>query len=629
MQNLYQDRRVIIQGIFIFTAVVLLLKCFQLQVLDDTYSDAAQNSAVKKETIYASRGSIYDRNGELLVNNNAIYDLWVTYNDVKAANIDTVKLCKLLRITEEQFVKNMEKDWGSSQFRKYKPFPFLRTISPQVYAELQESLYEFPGFEVQLRNVRGYSFASGAHVLGYIGEVSQAQIDRDKQHYRSGDYIGVNGLEAAYEKELRGQRGVSYILRDKLGILKGSYQNGERDSAAISGLDLVSALDLELQRYGELLMGNKRGSIVAIEPSSGEILALISAPAYDPNLLTINRKRGEAYVALSQDKTKPLFNRALSAQYPPGSIFKPIMALVALEEGVITPNRGVGCGGGYVYRRLRVGCHGHASANSVAKAIQHSCNAYFCQIFRETVDKNGFANADKGLDELAENLKSFGLGEKLGIDLPNELSGNVPSAAFYDKLYRKGAWKSPSIISMGIGQGELLITPLQMANLTAIIANRGWFYTPHLAKEFRNDVTKIPLRYRTKRFTTVKAHHFESVIQGMHDVVIAGTARVAQIPGIEVCGKTGTAENPHGPDHSVFIAFAPKDNPKIAIAVFVENGRFGATHAAPIASLMIEKYLNGEISESRKALEERMLKSNLMEKGMKPVNLTAQLETLE
>ena len=611
-QDNNQNKRYVIQGIFITVAAILLLKCFQLQVLSES-----QDGGVKKETIYASRGTVLDRNGKLLVNNNGIYDLWVTYNQVAKADIDTAKLCDLLNISVETFEKNINKDWGY-RYRKYKPFVFLKAISPKVFARFQESMYEFPGFYVELRNVRGYSYPNGAHVLGYIGEVNQTQIDNDKErYYKSGDYIGINGIELAYEKQLRGQRGVSYVLRDKLGIARGSFKNGERDTAALSGLDLVSSLDIDLQAYGEELMKNKRGSIVAIEPSSGEILALVSAPTYDPNLLTINRDRGKAYSNLLQDKTQPLFNRAISAQYPPGSIFKPIMSLIALQEGVITPNRGVVCRGGYIYRGLRVGCHGHAPVNNVSRAIQYSCNAYYCQIFRETIDKNGFSNADKGLDTLVQHLYAFGMGRKLGIDLPHETSGNVPTTTYYNKRYREGAWKSPTIISLGIGQGEFLVTPLQMANLTAIIANRGWYYVPHLSKEFKNDTTKIPLKYRTKNYTMVDRRHFAPVMQGMHDVVLAGTARVAQIEGIDVCGKTGTAENPHGADHSVFIAFAPKDNPKIAIAVFVENGRYGATHAAPIASLMIEQYLNGEISDKRKYLEERMFNSNLLTKGLK------------
>lgn len=611
-QDTYQSRRYVIQGIFTTVAVILLLKCLQIQVISS--SKQARNGGVKKETIYASRGTISDRNGKLLVNNNAIYDLWVTYNQVEGANIDTMKLCNLLNITVEKFEKNLNKNWRSNRYRKYKPFVFLRTISPEMFARFQESMYEFPGFFVELRNVRGYSYPVGAHVLGYIGEVNQKQIERDR-YYTSGDYIGISGIELSYEKELRGKRGSHYILKDKFGITRGSYRNGERDTMALSGYDLVSSLDLDLQEYGEKLMGNKRGSIVAIEPATGEILAFVSAPSYDPNLLTINRKRGEEYMKLLKDRTRPLFNRAISAQYPPGSIFKPILSLIALQEGVITPNRGVGCGGAYVYRGLRVGCHRHGSAGNVAQAIQHSCNAYFCQIFRETIDKNGFSKVDKGLDTLVMHLETFGMGKPLGIDLPHEKAGNMPTTAYYNKLYREGAWKSPTIISMGIGQGELLVTPLQMANFTAIIANRGWYYTPHLTKEFKNSETLIPEKFRTKNYTMVEARHFEPVVKGMEDVVLAGTARVARIPGIEVCGKTGTAENPHGADHSVFIAFAPKNNPTIAIAVFVENGGYGGRHAAPIASLMIEQYLNDEIK--RESLEKRMLNSNLLNTGLK------------
>lgn len=611
MQDHYQDRRFIIQGLFIAGAVLLLLKAIQIQLIDISYGQKASDNVVQKMNVYASRGLVYDRNGKLLVNNNAIYDLKVTYNQVK--DIDTSKLCELLKISRATFLKNLNKDWRDKRYAPWKPFVFLKKISPKTYARFQESMYEFPGFFVELRNIRGYSYSTGAHVLGYIGEVNQRQID-NSNYYKRGDYIGISGIELAYEKQLRGQRGIRYVLKDNLGRVEGGYQGGKHDSMAISGKDLISSLDVDLQLYGEQLMQNKRGSIVAIEPATGEILTLVSAPTYNPNLLTIGRNRGEAYTKLLQDSTKPLFNRALRAQYPPGSIFKPIMSLVAMQEGVIDANKAVGCGGAYVYKGLRVGCHGHPGATNVARGIQYSCNAYFCQVFREVIDKNGFLKADTGLDTLVMHLDAFGLGKKLGVDLPHEVSGNVPTSAYYDKLYRKGAWKSPTIISLGIGQGELLVTPLQMANFTAIIANRGYYYTPHLSKEFRGDTTKIPLQYRTKHYTLVEPVHFEPVVDGMEDVVLAGTARVAQIPGIAVCGKTGTAENPHGDDHSVFVAFAPKHNPKIAIAVFVENGRFGSTHAAPIASLMIEKYINRDISEARKYLEKRMLESNLNKK---------------
>lgn len=608
MQDQYQGRKYIIQGVFVAVTVILLLKSAQLQLFDTSLREQASANVIQRINKYPSRGLIYDRNGQLLVNNKAIYDLMVTYNQVR--DIDTMKFCNLLGITKETFVKNLNPDFSNRQYSKSKPFVFLKKISAETYARFQESLYEFPGFYVELRNVRGYSYTAGAHVLGYIGEVDADLLAADK-YYQSGDYIGVSGLELAYEKYLRGERGVEFVLRDNLGRIVGSYEGGRRDTASVSGKDLITSLDIDLQQYGEELMRNKRGGIVAIEPSSGEILAMISTPSYDPNLLTIGRNRGDAYMALAEDSTKPLFNRAIGAQYPPGSIFKPVMALIGMEEGVLDSNRTISCRGGYIYKQLRVGCHGHPTATSVGQAIQHSCNAYFCQVLRDVVDKNGFNNANEGLDTLVEHLYDFGLGRTLDTDIPNELRGNVPTSAYYDKIYRGEKWTSPYIVSLGIGQGELLITPLQMANIAAIIANRGHYYPPHLAKSFKNDTTQIPYILRTPQYTQIDRAYFEPVVDGMEDVVLAGTARIAQIPGVAVCGKTGTAENPHGEDHSVFIAFAPKDNPKIAIAVFVENGGFGARYAAPIASLMIEQYLHNEIHASRKYLEERMKNASL------------------
>lgn len=609
MQDQFQGRKYVVQGIFIVSAVLLLLKCIQLQLIDTSLREQATANVIQKINLYPSRGLIYDRDTSLLVYNMAIYDLMVTYNQVK--DIDTTKFCNLLGITKETFVKNLEKDFkNDNQYTKSKPFVFLKKISTETYAKFQESLYEFPGFYVQLRNVRGYNFNSGAHVLGYIGEVDKKLLDKN-EYYKRGDYIGISGLELAYEEYLRGVRGVEYVLRDNLGRIVGSYENGARDTASFSGKDLITSLDIDLQLYGEKLLQNKRGGIVAIEPATGEILAMVSMPSYDPNLLTINRNRGVDYARLARDTLKPLFNRAIGAQYPPGSIFKPVMALIALQEGVTPFNRAVACRGGYIYKSLRVGCHGHPTATNVARAIQHSCNAYFCQIFRDVVDKNGFSKANEGLDIWVNHLYDFGLGKKLNSDVPNELTGNVPTSAYYDKVYRKGTWVSPYIVSLGIGQGELLITPLQMANISATIANRGYYYPPHLLKAVRDDTMQIPYHLRTPRYTRIDTSHYRHVVDGMEDVVLAGTARIAQIPGIAVCGKTGTAENPHGEDHSVFIAFAPKENPKIAIAVFVENGGFGSRYGAPISSLMIEKYLNGEISPARQYLEDRMVEADL------------------
>ena len=608
MQDQFQGRRYIIQGVFVVAAIALLLKSIQLQLVDTSLREQASANVIQKINKYPSRGLIYDRNEKLLVNNKAIYDLMVTYDQVR--DIDTAKFCRLLGITREAFIKNLNPNFSSVQYSKSKPFVFLKKISAETYARFQESLYEFPGFYVELRNVRGYTYPNGAHVLGYIGEVDRKLLAKDP-YYQRGDYIGISGVELAYEEYLRGVRGVEYVLRDNLGRIVGSYERGARDTASVSGKDLISSLDIDLQAYGELLLQNKRGGIVAIEPSTGEILSLVSMPSYNPNLLTIGRNRGDAYAELTSDTLKPLFNRAVNAQYPPGSIFKTVLALIAMQEGVSSHDRAIGCRGGYIYKGLRVGCHGHPTATSVSRAIQHSCNAYFCQIFRDIVDKNGFTQAGPGLDSLVKHLHDFGLGIKLNSDIPNELAGNVPTSAYYDKIYRKGVWTSPYIVSLGIGQGELLITPLQMANIAAIIANRGYYYPPHLSKRFKNDTTQIPYNLRKPRYTRIDTSYFKYVVDGMEDVVLAGTARIARVPGLAVCGKTGTAENPHGEDHSVFIAFAPKENPKIAIAVFVENGGYGARYGAPIASLMIEKYLNGKIHDSRQYLEDRMIAADL------------------
>ena len=606
MQDQFQGRRFIIQIIFVFAAIFLIGKAAQLQLFDSSYQKAASSYVVQELNIYPSRGLIFDRDSNLLVNNEAMYDLMVTYNQV-SPDMDTAKFCDLLGISKQAFLKNLNKDFRSNKYSPFKPFVFLSKISSETYAKFQESLYEFPGFYAELRNVRGYEYNSGAHVLGYTGEVSPLKLEQDK-YYRRGDYIGISGLELAYEKELRGRRGVQYLLRNNLGRVVGPYENGRRDTAAVSGYDLYSTLDIELQRYGEKLLQNKRGAIIAIEPATGEILAMVSAPSYNPNLLRIGRERGEAFAKLSQDEAKPLFNRALSAQYPPGSIFKPVVALIAMQEEVSSPFRTIGCRGGYYYKSLHVGCHGHPTATSVSMAIQHSCNAYFCQVFRDIVDKNGFSRANIGLDTFNSHLYSFGLGRRLESDIPNQLPGNVPTSEYYTKLYKGNSWASPYIISLGIGQGELLMTPLQMANMTATIANRGFYYPPHLAKFFKhnNEIMPIPENLRTKNSTKINREYFSYVVDGMEDVVKAGTARIAQIPDVSVCGKTGTAENPHGEDHSVFVAFAPKENPKIAIAVFVENASWGGTYAAPIASLMIEQYLKGEVSDSRKYLEKRM-----------------------
>jgi penicillin-binding protein 2 len=616
MQNdIFASRQkaiIIFFGIAIFG---LIVQCFRLQVWGEKYRF---DQSFKQEIIqYPSRGLIYDRKGELLVYNYPIYDLMATYNVVKKSKMDTLAFCQLLGINKEQFIKSIERDFKNDfRYSKRKPFAFMTQIPADTFARLEEQLYRFRGFETTRRSVRGYATEAAAHALGYISEVSAQKIESSKNYYQRGEYIGASGLELFYEEQLRGQRGVKNVLRDKWGKVQGSYRNGEFDKEAISGFDLVSTIDLKLQMFAESLMVNKRGAIVAIEPATGEILAMVSSPNYAPNTLTINQNRKQAFAALLTDSTNPLFNRASMAKYPPGSIFKTILAAIALQERVINPNTGMGCGGAYRFGNLRVGCHGHGGISSVGKAIQYSCNNYFCQTFKEIVNIYGYDFPEKGLARLAEHLWAFGLGGKLGVDIPNEVSGTIPTPEYYNKRLGKGAWRFSNFVSVGIGQGELEITPLQMANLTAIIANRGFYYIPHFAKELKGDTSNTLARYKERRYTKVHPANFEPVVEGMRDVVIAGTGKRAKILDIIVCGKTGTVENyikgVKQKDHSTFIAFAPKDNPKIAIAVYVENGGYGSTYAAPIASLMIEKFIRDSIAEpKRRALEKQMFNASI------------------
>ncbi|MBK8557676.1 MAG: penicillin-binding protein 2 [Lewinellaceae bacterium] len=484
-----------------------------------------------------------------------------------------------------------------------------------MYARLQEQLYKYPGFFVQVRNIRGYAYKVGAHLLGYINEVDQRDIDQGNGVYSSGDYIGAAGIEYEYESYLRGKKGVSFQLKDNLGRIVGRLENGDRDSAAVSGSDLITGIDIDLQEYGELLMQNKTGSIVAIEPKTGEILAMVSAPTYDPNLLMMTQTRGEIFSKLLTDPLKPFFDRTVMAKYPPGSIFKTVVSLVGMQEGTLNPNHGIACHGGYFYAGRTYGCHHHAPVNNAVDALGYSCNTYYFTEFRNIVDKFGFSNPQKGLDVFGKYCHEMGLGEQLQIDYPNESRGNIPDSKYYDGIYprNRGGWRSPTIMSVGIGQGEVQLTTLQMANLAALIANGGYWYPPHLAKKFKDNRT-IPERFLKKREVSIDPAYFKIVQEGMAQCVIKGTARACAIPDIQVCGKTGTSQNPHGDDHSVFFAFAPKENPKIAIAVYVENAGWGSSYAAPIASLMIEKYLNRSIRPERLPMEERMFKANLIDK---------------
>jgi penicillin-binding protein 2 len=478
-----KSKQKIIQFAFLISAFILLSKAAQIQLFDSSYKTKALQTTLDKKLIYPSRGMIFDRNGKLLVINNPIYDLKVVYNKVDP-NMDTTKFCSLLDITKETFNKNIIKDWSSPMFSKRNPFNFLNKISPEQYAKFQEHLFEFPGFFPVMRNIRGYPHKSAPHVLGYIGEVNRKDIDQSEGIYSLGDYIGINGIEKQYEEELRGSKGISYVLKDNLGREVETLDQGKLHSSAVSGRDIISTIDLDIQSYGEFLLQNKKGSIVAIEPKTGEILTMVSSPSFDPNLLSVNKNRGDAFQSLLRDTiSNPMLDRSIMAKYPPGSIFKPILALIALQEGVTYLSRTIYCDEGYTYRGFTQGCHAHPTPWNIQMAIQHSCNAYFLQLCRDVLEVKGFNNPAEGLKILRQHLYDFGLGRKLGVDNMHENKGFVPTNEFYNKLYDKtiapNGWRSTYIMSLGIGQGELELTTLQMANLAAIIANRGFYYTPH------------------------------------------------------------------------------------------------------------------------------------------------------
>lgn len=600
------------------TALILVVRAFQLQILDDSFKIKADAVAMSKVTTYPARGLIYDRNGNLLINNTPVYDLMVIYNQVRTT-MDTTKFCTILGISKASFLERLNKDFrNDKRFSKFKPFVFMDKISPEIYAQLQESLYEFPGFFVQVRNIRSYPVKHAAHLLGYITEVNDDDIKKSKGEYVMGDYIGASGLEASYEQVLKGTKGYRYVLKDNLGRDIGKFQDGKRDTLPQSGFDLISTIDINLQAYAESLMVNKIGAIVAIEPKTGEILAFLSSPGYDPNLMVIGQDRGKAFMQLQSDKSKPLFNRAIMAEYPPGSTFKATVGLIGMQMGVITPETGFSCPGYYVNgaRDIRK-CRSHPFPANVATALQWSCNSYFFRTFREIVDKYGYSNARQGLDTMVYYLNAFGIGRKLGVDFPGEKSGNAPTSALYDRMYPKdkGGWRAPTIISLGIGQGEMQLTTLQMANTAAIVANRGYYYIPHFAKALKQGEQLIPPTgsYLKRIRLPIRPYYFPSVVEGMARVISGGTARSSGIADIQIAGKTGTVQNPHGEDHATFIGFGPVDDPAIAIAVYVENAGGGGRYAAPIASLIMEKYIRGWISEQRKFKEKEIFATNLLE----------------
>lgn len=595
------DRKFVIVIIFITVGIIFSLRLFFLQVVDDEWKVMAASASERVITEYPARGLIYDRNGELLVANTAVYDLMVIPRDMK--DIDTLAFCALLEIDTAEFNTKIK---AARKYSRYKPTAFAKQIPAALYIDIAENLYRFPGFYGQPRTLRYYPEPIAAHTMGYVSEVTPSIIEKNN-YYQRGDYIGANGIESIYEESLRGKRGKRLVLVDVHNNEQGSFADGQYDTLATAGKNLTSSLDLQLQTYGEKLMKNKRGSIVAIEPATGEILCLITNPNYDPNLL-VGRVRGKNYKALSEDTLKPLFNRALMARYPPGSTFKLLQGLIGLDENVIDQHTSFSCHGGYYYAGRRLGCHAHASPVSLLYSIQTSCNAYYCNVFKRVLDK--YPTSEEGYQVWREHLAKFGLGSRLMVDLTSEVSGFIPASTYYDKFYGRNRWNGNTVISLAIGQGELGITPLQVANFTAAIANRGWFYTPHVIKEIDGEPITDTL-YTQKHETGISKENYELVIEGMYRVIESGTGRGVRFsPDIEVCGKTGTAQNPHGKDHSIFIAFAPKDNPKIAIAVYVENVGFGSTWAAPITSLMIEQYLTDTITRPR--IETRMLEADLL-----------------
>ena len=596
----FSKRSSIVIAIFVFIGLVYVICLFYLQVIDPTYKQFATNNVLREVVQYPARGLIYDRNGKLMVVNKPSYDLLVTPREVK--NFDTLSLCQLVDITKEELEARIRE---AKKYSWYKPSMVVRQISPENYAILQEHLFKFNGFHTQPRTLREYETLSAAHVLGYVGEVTQNDLTRDN-YYGMGDYVGISGIEKSYELYLRGEKGLKKFMVDVHNRIQGSYLDGTEDVVAKIGKNIVSTIDLDLQAYAEELFRNKKGAVVAIEPSTGEILSMLSAPSYSPGML-VGRIRGSNYSKLLADTLSPLFDRALLAEYPPGSTFKMLNAMIALQEQSITLDTRFSCSGP---ESSPIRCtHNHVSPLGVIDAIRESCNPFMWNAFRSIINK--YPTAAQGYNVWREYVLSFGIGRKLNSDIINENYGNVPTDEYYNRIYGERRWSAQTVRSLAIGQGELGITPLQLANYVSIVANRGWYFIPHVVKEIEDDV--IDQRFKTKVYTKISPENFEPAITGMQMVVEnTSAAALMNIPGIEMCGKTGTVQNPHGRDHSVFIAFAPKDNPQIAIAVYVENSGFGATYAAPIASLLVEKYINKEIAEGRKWVERRMLEVDLL-----------------
>ena len=583
--------------------VVYLLRLFTLQLMSDDFKSSADSNAFLKQIQFPARGSISDRTGKLLVYNQPSYDVMVVLSEMKSmTKRDTLELCKTLGITRDWLdhrileIKDRDHNLGYSPYTQQL---FMSQLSPEEYSVFKEKNFLFPAFYTQKRNVRQYTYDNAAHILGDVGEVSPADIEAD-DYYQSGDYIGKLGVERSYERQLRGEKGVEILLRDARGRIKGNYQDGKFDRAPIPGKNLTLSIDIELQQLGERLMKGKLGSIVAIEPSTGEILCMVSSPTYDPRIM-VGRQRGENNRRLTADPMKPLLNRAIMGQYPPGSTFKTSQALTFLEEGIITPQTTYPCSHGFHFGRLTVGCHGHASPIPLIPTIATSCNGYFCWgLYYMLGNRKKYKTIQEAMTTWKDYMVSMGFGYQLGVDLPGEKRGMIPNADFYDKHLGK-SWSGLSVISIAIGQGEVTLTPLQIANLGATIANRGYYIIPHVVKKVQGE--KLDTMYASKHYTKVSRENYETVVAGMRQAVVGGTCHAANNSWYEVCGKTGTAQN-KGHDHSVFMGFAPKDNPKIAVAVYVENGGWGATYGVPFGALIMEKYINGKLSPESEAKAE-------------------------
>ena len=590
----FSNRKYVIGAVAVIVTVTYILRLFNLQILSDEYKKNADSNAFRKEIQYPSRGLIQDRKGQLMVFNEPSYNIMVVMQE--QLGVDTADFCRTIGITEEEYVKKMQEIKARRNYSRYTPQLFLGQIPAEEFSVFREKLFRFKGFSVEKRSTRRYASALAAHILGDVGEVSEHDIEEDS-YYQSGDYIGKLGVERSYEKQLRGEKGVRIMLRDVRGRTQGHYQNGRYDKAPVPGKNLTLGIDHDLQLLAERLLEGKIGAIVAIEPSTGEILCMASSPTYDPRIM-VGRERGKNHLMLSKDTRRPLLNRAIMGLYPPGSTFKLTQALLGLQEGSINPEISFPCSHGFNYKGLHVGCHGHASPIPLVPAIGTSCNSYFCwNLYRMLSNRAKYGSVQAAMTRWKDHLVAMGFGYKLGVDLPGERRGMIPNADYYDKAYKK-SWNGLTVISIAIGQGEVTATPLQIANLAATIANRGWFITPHVVRSVQDE--QLDTLYTKKRRTLVDPRYYDYAVAGMRRAVTNGTCHAANIPGYEVCGKTGTAQN-RGHDHSAFMGFAPMNNPRIAVAVYIENGGFGATFGVPIGALIMEQYLNGELSPASEA----------------------------